>query len=72
MYVSTERSKRANDFLGTVLGILGNLFAEYFIASTYPEGIPQDAALGGTYVMVVFIIVYALLVASVIRKTIED
>lgn len=55
--------------LGTILGILGNMFAEYWIAYTYPEGVPQDHALGGAYVMALLMVVYGFVVVWVIKKS---
>ena len=53
---------------GTILGILGNMFAEYFIIWTYPEGVPEDAAMGGTFAMGLLILIYGIVVGYAIRE----
>ena len=55
-------------FGGVILGILGNLFVEYYNAYVYPQGITQDAAGLGVLVMVVLMTVYMIIIVFAIRS----
>ena len=59
---------------GILVRILGNLFAEFFIAYNYSEGIPNDSALIGSLVFGIFavLIAVAIFVLSFLLKRMPD
>jgi len=70
-------AKRARDYViffgGVVLGILGNLLAEFFIASVYPDGvIPPDKARVSIIILILAIIIEMVLIAAAIMVKPQD
>jgi len=66
-------SRQLRDFAilvcGIVLGILGNLLAEFFIAYLYPSGfIPQNKAIESIKLLVLAIVVDVIFLAIIVRQ----
>ena len=70
-------TKRARDFAiffgGILLGILGNLFAEFFIALLYPDGvIPSDKAIVSVKIIIIAIIIETIVIGVAIMVKPSD
>jgi len=65
----TEREKELLIFvLGVMLGIIGNLFSDFYIAWSFPEGVPEDIAFRNMLIFSAGLISYVIIFAVIIFK----